>query len=43
MKVNDNVKINQDNNNSNKENLFQRFSMKEQKLIAEKPVFTIYY
>jgi len=38
MKVNDNVKVNQENNNANKENLYQRFSMKEQNKNTEKPV-----
>lgn len=38
MKVNENVKVNQENINNNKENLFQRFSMKEQNKNLEKPV-----
>lgn len=38
MKINDNMKINQDNTNNNKENLYQRFSTKDQNKNTEKPV-----
>lgn len=38
MKINENAKINQDLNNLNKENLFQRFSNKDQIKNVEKPV-----
>lgn len=43
MKVNDNVKVNQDNNNINKENLYQRFSLKEPNKNIEKPVKIIFF
>jgi hypothetical protein len=38
MKVNDIFKVNQENNNANKENLYQRFSIKEQNKNTEKTV-----
>lgn len=42
MKINENVKVNQENNLNNKENLFQRFSNKEQNKNTEKPVYYKY-
>lgn len=42
VKINDNAKLNQDINNTNKENLYQRFSNKEMKN-TEKPVMILIY
>ncbi len=43
MKVNENLKVNQDINNINKENLYQKFSSKDQNKNVEKPVNRIFF
>jgi hypothetical protein len=40
-KINDNTKVNQDNNNTNKENLYQRFSNKESMKNVDKQVINL--
>ena len=42
-KINDNSKVNQENNNTNKENLYQRFANKDSLKNTEKPVINLLF